>query len=169
MCMRECVRVIQWVVPALHLHTHLYECCVAPEHQAHVLHTYMLYSTSTVLPVLLYSVLCSTYPCVLLPPCTAADRYMAPEVFRHELYNHKVDQYAFAMIAYQLFQVWGNWLSSSGLTGCCFDWGHTHTHTHTHACTRPHTLTRPHTRTHAGHAAILHPRPDSGGACGRTA
>jgi serine/threonine protein kinase len=29
---------------------------------------------------------------------------MAPEVFRHELYNHKVDQYAFAMICYQLFQ-----------------------------------------------------------------
>jgi hypothetical protein len=27
---------------------------------------------------------------------------MAPEVFRHELYNHKVDQYSFAMIAYQV-------------------------------------------------------------------
>lgn len=43
----------------------------------------------------------------LLPPCSHSfqnDRYMAPEVFRHELYNHKVDQYAFAMICYQLFQ-----------------------------------------------------------------
>jgi hypothetical protein len=29
---------------------------------------------------------------------------MAPEVFRHELYNHKVDTYAWAMIAFQLFQ-----------------------------------------------------------------
>ncbi|WIA42498.1 hypothetical protein OEZ86_008486 [Tetradesmus obliquus] len=35
---------------------------------------------------------------------TGSYRYMAPEVFRHELYNHKVDQYAFAMICYQLFQ-----------------------------------------------------------------
>eukprot|EP00879_Flechtneria_rotunda_P018122 GHRR01019004.1.p1 GENE.GHRR01019004.1~~GHRR01019004.1.p1 ORF type:complete len:502 (+),score=132.95 GHRR01019004.1:177-1682(+) len=34
---------------------------------------------------------------------TGSYRYMAPEVFRHELYNHKVDQYAFAMICYQLF------------------------------------------------------------------
>ncbi|KAF8063844.1 TRN1 [Scenedesmus sp. PABB004] len=34
---------------------------------------------------------------------TGSYRYMAPEVFRHELYNHKVDQYAFAMIAFQLF------------------------------------------------------------------
>jgi hypothetical protein len=31
---------------------------------------------------------------------------MAPEVFRHELYNHKVDQYSFAMIAYQVGCVW---------------------------------------------------------------
>jgi len=35
---------------------------------------------------------------------TGSYRYMAPEVFRHELYNHKVDQYGFAMIAYQLFE-----------------------------------------------------------------
>eukprot|EP00877_Chromochloris_zofingiensis_P001047 jgi/Chrzof1/10943/Cz05g18050.t1 len=35
---------------------------------------------------------------------TGSYRYMAPEVFRHELYNHKVDQYAFAMIAFQLFE-----------------------------------------------------------------
>ncbi|KAI8477395.1 MAG: protein kinase [Monoraphidium minutum] len=35
---------------------------------------------------------------------TGSYRYMAPEVFRHELYNHKVDQYSFAMIAYQLFE-----------------------------------------------------------------
>jgi serine/threonine protein kinase len=35
---------------------------------------------------------------------TGSYRYMAPEVFRHDLYNHKVDQYAFAMIAYQLFE-----------------------------------------------------------------
>lgn len=30
-------------------------------------------------------------------------RYMAPEVFRQQPYNHKVDVYAFAMICYQLF------------------------------------------------------------------
>mmetsp|Transcript_18088 Transcript_18088/g.44625 ORF Transcript_18088/g.44625 Transcript_18088/m.44625 type:complete len:181 (-) Transcript_18088:249-791(-) len=30
--------------------------------------------------------------------------YMAPEVYRHEEYSLKVDQYAFAMIAYQAFQ-----------------------------------------------------------------
>ncbi|KAI8473279.1 MAG: protein kinase [Monoraphidium minutum] len=35
---------------------------------------------------------------------TGSYRYMAPEVFRHELYNHKVDVYSFAMIAYQLFE-----------------------------------------------------------------
>jgi len=29
---------------------------------------------------------------------------MAPEVFRHEPYNNKVDVYAFAMIAFQLFE-----------------------------------------------------------------
>lgn len=38
------------------------------------------------------------------PNLISQRRYMAPEVFRHELYNHKVDQYAFAMICYQLFQ-----------------------------------------------------------------
>ena len=32
------------------------------------------------------------------------DRFMAPEVFRHEQYNNKVDVYGFAMIAYQLFE-----------------------------------------------------------------
>lgn len=35
---------------------------------------------------------------------TGSYRYMAPEVFRHEPYNHKVDVYAFAMICYQLFE-----------------------------------------------------------------
>ncbi len=35
--------------------------------------------------------------------CNAC-RYMAPEVFRHERYNNKVDVYGFAMIAYQLFE-----------------------------------------------------------------
>jgi serine/threonine protein kinase len=29
---------------------------------------------------------------------------MAPEVFRHEPYNNKADVYAFAMIAYELFE-----------------------------------------------------------------
>jgi serine/threonine protein kinase len=29
---------------------------------------------------------------------------MAPEVFRHELYNNKVDVYSWAMIAYQLLE-----------------------------------------------------------------
>ena len=29
---------------------------------------------------------------------------MAPEVFRHEPYNNKVDVYSFSMIAYQLFE-----------------------------------------------------------------
>lgn len=29
---------------------------------------------------------------------------MAPEVFRHEPYNNKVDVYAFAMICYQLLE-----------------------------------------------------------------
>lgn len=29
---------------------------------------------------------------------------MAPEVFRHEPYNSKVDVYAFSMICYQLFE-----------------------------------------------------------------
>lgn len=31
-------------------------------------------------------------------------RFMAPEVYRHEQYNNKVDVYSFAMIAYQLFE-----------------------------------------------------------------
>jgi len=35
---------------------------------------------------------------------TGSYRYMAPEVFRHELYNNKVDVYSWAMIAYQLFE-----------------------------------------------------------------
>ncbi|MEW5299675.1 MAG: hypothetical protein WDW36_002666 [Sanguina aurantia] len=35
---------------------------------------------------------------------TGSYRYMAPEVFRHEPYNNKVDVYGFAMIMYQLFE-----------------------------------------------------------------
>ncbi len=35
---------------------------------------------------------------------TGSYRFMAPEVFRHEQYNNKVDVYGFAMIAYQLFE-----------------------------------------------------------------
>lgn len=35
---------------------------------------------------------------------TGSYRYMAPEVFRHEPYNQKVDVYSFAMIIYQLFE-----------------------------------------------------------------
>jgi len=35
---------------------------------------------------------------------TGSYRYMAPEVFRHEPYNNKVDVYAFAMIMYYLFE-----------------------------------------------------------------
>jgi serine/threonine protein kinase len=35
---------------------------------------------------------------------TGSYRFMAPEVFNHLPYNHRVDQYAFAMIAYQLFE-----------------------------------------------------------------
>lgn len=35
---------------------------------------------------------------------TGSYRYMAPEVFRHEQYNNKVDLYGFAMIMYQLFE-----------------------------------------------------------------
>mmetsp|Transcript_596 Transcript_596/g.1914 ORF Transcript_596/g.1914 Transcript_596/m.1914 type:complete len:473 (-) Transcript_596:716-2134(-) len=35
---------------------------------------------------------------------TGSYRYMAPEVFRHETYNNSVDVYAFAMIAYQMFE-----------------------------------------------------------------
>eukprot|EP00873_Tetraselmis_striata_P008278 jgi/Tetstr1/428542/TSEL_018536.t1 len=34
---------------------------------------------------------------------TGSYRYMAPEVFRHEPYNRKVDVYSFAMICYYLF------------------------------------------------------------------
>uniref|UniRef100_A0A7S0VEK4 Protein kinase domain-containing protein n=1 Tax=Polytomella parva TaxID=51329 RepID=A0A7S0VEK4_9CHLO len=34
---------------------------------------------------------------------TGSYRFMAPEVFRHELYNNKVDVYSFAMICFQLF------------------------------------------------------------------
>lgn len=34
---------------------------------------------------------------------TGSYRYMAPEVFRHEPYNSKVDVYAYAMICYELF------------------------------------------------------------------
>ncbi|EIE26582.1 kinase-like protein [Coccomyxa subellipsoidea C-169] len=36
---------------------------------------------------------------------TGSYRYMAPEVFRHEPYNFKVDVYSFSMIAYQLFEL----------------------------------------------------------------
>lgn len=35
---------------------------------------------------------------------TGSYRYMSPEVFRHESYNIKADCYAFAMIAYQMFE-----------------------------------------------------------------
>jgi len=35
---------------------------------------------------------------------TGSYRYMAPEVFRHEPYNNRVDVYSFSMIAYQLFE-----------------------------------------------------------------
>ncbi|EFJ50688.1 hypothetical protein VOLCADRAFT_88470 [Volvox carteri f. nagariensis] len=35
---------------------------------------------------------------------TGSYRYMAPEVFRHEPYNNKVDVYSFAMICFQLFE-----------------------------------------------------------------
>ncbi|KAJ9508672.1 hypothetical protein QJQ45_027961 [Haematococcus lacustris] len=35
---------------------------------------------------------------------TGSYRYMAPEVFRHEPYNLKVDVYSFAMIAFQIFE-----------------------------------------------------------------
>ena len=35
---------------------------------------------------------------------TGSYRYMAPEVFRHEIYNEKVDVYAFAMIFYELLE-----------------------------------------------------------------
>ena len=35
---------------------------------------------------------------------TGSYRYMAPEVFRHETYNEKVDVYAFAMIFYELLE-----------------------------------------------------------------
>lgn len=35
---------------------------------------------------------------------TGSYRYMAPEVFRHENYNEKVDVYAFAMIFYELLE-----------------------------------------------------------------
>jgi serine/threonine protein kinase len=31
-------------------------------------------------------------------------RYMAPEVYRHEPYNNKVDVYSFSMIAFQLLE-----------------------------------------------------------------
>ncbi|KXZ55947.1 hypothetical protein GPECTOR_2g1498 [Gonium pectorale] len=35
---------------------------------------------------------------------TGSYRFMAPEVFRHEPYNNKVDVYSFAMICFQLFE-----------------------------------------------------------------
>ena len=35
---------------------------------------------------------------------TGSYRYMAPEVFRHEPYNLKVDVYSYAMIVFQLFE-----------------------------------------------------------------
>ncbi|KAK9838136.1 hypothetical protein WJX81_003291 [Elliptochloris bilobata] len=42
---------------------------------------------------------------------TGSYRYMAPEVFRHELYNTKVDVYAFSMIAFELFEGWPPFVS----------------------------------------------------------
>jgi serine/threonine protein kinase len=36
---------------------------------------------------------------------TGSYRYMAPEVFRHEPYNDRVDIYSFSMIIFQLFEV----------------------------------------------------------------
>lgn len=39
------------------------------------------------------------------PPRPGSYRYMAPEVFRHEPYNSRVDVYSFSMIVYQLFEV----------------------------------------------------------------
>ena len=42
---------------------------------------------------------------------------MAPEVFKHMLYNHKVDQYSFAMIAYQ---VWGGGVPVKLSNKMCF-------------------------------------------------
>jgi len=35
---------------------------------------------------------------------TGTYRYMAPEVFRHEPYNAKVDVYSFAMLCFELFE-----------------------------------------------------------------
>lgn len=39
------------------------------------------------------------------PMLPGSYRYMAPEVFRHEPYNSRVDVYSFSMIVYQLFEV----------------------------------------------------------------
>ena len=40
----------------------------------------------------------------LSPPPSLPLSYMAPEVFRHEPYNNKVDVYAYGMIVYYLFE-----------------------------------------------------------------
>lgn len=45
-----------------------------------------------------------TTVCSLAPHGVHVLRYMAPEVFRHEPYNLKVDVYSFAMIIFQLFE-----------------------------------------------------------------
>lgn len=49
-----------------------------------------------ILSAILFTLLCPAPA----PHC----RYMAPEVFRHEQYNCKVDVYAFSMICFQLFE-----------------------------------------------------------------
>jgi len=48
---------------------------------------------------------------------------MAPEVFRHEPYNSRVDVYSFSMIVYQLFEVSGGCLCIRG-QGRVFGVGH---------------------------------------------
>ncbi|MEW5309905.1 MAG: hypothetical protein WDW38_001748 [Sanguina aurantia] len=58
---------------------------------------------------------------------TGSYRYMAPEVFRHEPYNLKVDVYSYAMIAFQLFEgciPFSGDRPSGGSQGCS-DAGHT--------------------------------------------
>ncbi|GHP02835.1 hypothetical protein PPROV_000159000 [Pycnococcus provasolii] len=46
---------------------------------------------------------------------TGSYRYMAPEVYRHEPYSYKVDAYAFAMIAYQAFELIPPFMNLSAL------------------------------------------------------
>ena len=67
-------------------------------------------STGILLLSILESCCRPSRPAAAPPPCrhrTAAGsyRYMAPEVFRHEPYNSRVDVYSFSMIVYQLFEV----------------------------------------------------------------